>query len=143
VPAIQKYHKLDKKTSGLQTAAVAAALSQKLVYAKQRVAGSPAADAKSLDAMDTALMDFRLAMLHIYPELCDRVNFLFGRHFKEAVRNYGIGGLLSVCMEEMFHGLYKHRVILRMLQLCLAQNVHTLDCICRSRGLVDARSTWT
>ncbi len=106
VPAIQKYHRLEMKTASLQSAAVAAAMSQKLVYAKKRAAGSPEADAKSLDELHEALIAFRRAMLEIFPDLCNRVNFLYGRHFREAVRSYGVAALLSVCVEEFLHGLY-------------------------------------
>jgi hypothetical protein len=154
LPAIHKYHLIEGKTSALQTAAVAAALSQKLVFAKQRATGSPDVDAKSLDALDEALIAFRLAMLQAYPELCNRVNFLFGRHFREAVRNYGVGALLSVCMEEMLHGLYKHRVILKRSHNLMFThehdviNVSTSDFLCSSfitrfQSSVDAQFTWT
>jgi len=80
--------------------------------------------------------------------------FLFVRHFREAVRNYGVEALLSVCMEEMLHGLYKHRVILKRSHNLMFThehdviNVSTSDFLCSSfitrfQSSVDAQFTWT
>ena len=107
---LEKYQARANGAEDTYNVFVAAAYSQKHVFAKVRASGSPAADEKSLNELDSALLAFRQAMLGAYPELCHRPNFLFGRHYKEAVRNYGVPALLSVCMEEMLHGLSKDRV---------------------------------
>jgi hypothetical protein len=64
----------------------------------------------ALNEIDDALREFREKMLKAFPELCKRVNFFYGRHYREAVKNFGVAALLSVCMEEMLHGVSKHRV---------------------------------
>ncbi len=66
----------------------------------------------ALDELDNALRDLREKMQQAFPWLCNRVNFFYGRHYREAVKNWGVAALLSVCMEEMLHGLPKQPVTL-------------------------------
>ena len=59
----------------------------------------------------TELDDLRKIMKDVFPERCNIPNFLYGRHFREAVDNFGVAALLSVCMEEMLHGIPKRQVM--------------------------------
>ena len=66
----------------------------------------------ALTDLDDAVLGLRRSMLAAFPEMCNVPNFLQGRYYRDAVKNYGVAALLSVCMEEMLHGLPKQRVSL-------------------------------
>ncbi len=72
----------------------------------------------ALSKLDDAVLHFRSAMLDVFPEVCNVPNFIQGRYYRDAVKNYGVAALLSVCMEEMLHGLPKQQVPSTYVHMC-------------------------
>ena len=82
----------------------------KLLKATTRETGSYDRNKASLDALDTALMEFRNCCQVCWPGKFNTANVLTGKHYRESVDNFGVPALLSVVMQEMSHGPHKRRV---------------------------------
>jgi hypothetical protein len=105
--ALAKYREKPDAASGILTAAIALACSQKQLFAKIRSSGSFEEDKRSLDLLDQAVLSGRRALQAVYPERCKIPNFFHGLVYREAVSNYGVPIGLNLCREEGTHSKFK------------------------------------
>ena len=108
--ALEKYRARSDGTDTLLKCYIEMAATVKAVFAKTRSASSSEQDRISLAQLDDIIMRGLRTLQGNWPGEFNTPNITSTRHIPESTGNFGIPAVLSSCMQELMHTLYKHKL---------------------------------